>query len=42
MYVLATVLVIIMIAGIGTRNKVNKLMNDFDQGDLKEMMKDTE
>jgi hypothetical protein len=42
MYVLAAVLVIIMIAGIGTRNKVNKLMNDFDQGDLKEMMKDTE
>lgn len=42
MYVLAIILVIVMIAGLGASKRMDKLMNDFDQEDLKEMMKDTE
>lgn len=42
MYVLALLLVVLMIAGIGTKNRMNKLMQDLDKGDLKEMMKDTQ
>lgn len=42
MYVLAAILVLIMISGFGARNRMNKFMNEFDKGDLKEMMKDTE
>jgi hypothetical protein len=41
MYVLATLLVIFTIAGLGTRNRVNKYMNDINQSDLKEILKDT-
>ena len=42
MYVLVAILVIIMITGLGASRRMNKLMNDIDQGDLKELMKDTE
>jgi len=42
MYVLAALLVIVMITGLGASRRINKYMNDFDKGDLKEMMKDTE
>lgn len=42
MYVLAALLVIFTIAGLGTRNRVNKYMKDIDQADLKEILKDTE
>jgi hypothetical protein len=42
MYVLAAFLVIFTIAGLGTRNRANKYMNDISQGDLKEILKDTE
>jgi hypothetical protein len=41
MYVLAALLVIFTIAGLGTRNRVNKYMNDINQSDLKEILKDT-
>jgi hypothetical protein len=41
MYVLAAILVIFMIAGLGTRKQMNKYMDDLSQGDLKELMKDT-
>jgi hypothetical protein len=42
MYVLAALLVLFMIIGLGTRNRVNRLMNDLDKGDLQEMMIDKE
>lgn len=42
MYVLAAILAIIMIAGLGTSRRMNKFMNEFDKSDLKEMMKETE
>jgi hypothetical protein len=42
MYVLAALLVIFTIAGLGTRNRANKYINDISQGDLKEILKDTE
>jgi hypothetical protein len=41
MYVLIAILVIFMIAKIGTSRKMHRYMNDMDQGNLKEMMKDT-
>jgi hypothetical protein len=41
MYVLAALLVIFTIAGLGTRNRANKYMNDINQSDLKEILKDT-
>jgi hypothetical protein len=41
MYVLAALLVIFMLTGLGTRNRVNKYMNDIGQVDLKEILKDT-
>jgi hypothetical protein len=41
MYVLAILLVIIMIAGFGTRKRMNKYMNDLSQVNQKELMKDT-
>jgi hypothetical protein len=41
MYVLAAILVIIMLAGLGGSKRVNKYMNDINQGDLKELMKDS-
>lgn len=42
MYVLAALLVLFMITGLSARNKMNKYMNDFDQEDLQEMLKDTD
>lgn len=42
MYVLAALLVIFMIAGLGATKRMNKLMNDYSKDDLKEMMKDQE
>jgi hypothetical protein len=42
MYVLIALLVIFMIAQIGTSRKLNRFMNDIDQGNLKEMIKDQE
>jgi DMSO/TMAO reductase YedYZ heme-binding membrane subunit len=42
MYVLAAILVIFMIVGLGTRNRINRLMNNVDTGDLQEMMIDKE
>jgi len=41
MYVLAVLMVIIMIAGFGTRKRMNKYMNDLSQVNQKELMKDT-
>jgi hypothetical protein len=41
MYVLAAILVIIMLVGLGGSKRVNKYMNDINQGDLKELMKDS-
>jgi choline-glycine betaine transporter len=40
MYVLAVILVILMIAGLGARKRMNKYMNDLSQGNQKELMKD--
>jgi len=42
MYVLAAILAIIVLTGLGASRRMNKYMNEFDKGDLKEMMKDTE
>lgn len=41
MYVLAAILVIIMVAGLGARKRVNKYMNDISQVNLKELIKDS-
>lgn len=41
MYVLAGLLVLFTIAGMSTRNKMNKYM-DMSQEELKEMLKDTD
>ena len=41
-YVLAAILVIFMIAGLGATRRMNKYMNDYSREDLKEMMKDQE
>jgi len=40
MYVLIALLVIFMIAKIGTSRRINRYMNDIGQSDLKEMLKD--
>jgi len=40
MYVLAVIMAIIMIAGLGARKQMNKYMDDLSQGDLRELMKD--
>jgi hypothetical protein len=40
MYVLAALLVIFTLAGLGTRNRVNKYMKDINQSDLSEILKD--
>jgi len=40
MYVLIALLVIFMIAKIGTSRRMNRYMNDIGQGNLKEMLKD--
>jgi hypothetical protein len=40
MYVLIALLVIFMIAKIGTSRRMNRYMNDIGQSDLKEMLKD--
>lgn len=42
MYVLAALLVIFTIAGFGTRNRMNKYMNDINQSDLQEILKDNQ
>ncbi len=42
LYVLAALLVLFMIIGLGTKRKVNKFMDDFDTKDVKEMLKDLE
>jgi hypothetical protein len=42
MYILAALFVLFMIIGMGTRNKMNKYMNNFNNEDVKELMKDTE
>jgi hypothetical protein len=42
MYVLAALLVLFMIVGMGTRKRMNKFMNEFKNEDIKEMMKDNE
>ena len=42
MYVLAALLVIAMIAGLSTQKRLNKYMNDFNQEDLQEMLKDSD
>lgn len=41
MYVLAVLLVIFMIAGLSTRKKLNKYMDDLSQVNQKELMKET-
>jgi hypothetical protein len=41
-YVLAAIMVIFMIAGLGASRRMNKYMNDYSKDDLKEMMKDQE
>jgi ABC-type transport system involved in cytochrome bd biosynthesis fused ATPase/permease subunit len=40
MYVLAALLVILMLAGLGTSNRVKKYMNDISQVNLKELIKE--
>ena len=40
MYVLIAIFVIFMLVGIGTRNRANRFMNEFNKSDTKEMMKD--
>ncbi len=40
MYVLAGLFVLFMLLAIGTRNRVNKYMNDFDNSEVKEMLED--
>ena len=42
MYVLAALIALIMIAGMGTRKRMNKFMDEFKNEDLKEMMKENE
>jgi len=42
MYVLAVLLVLFMIIGMGTRKRMSKFMDEFKNEDLKEMMKDNE
>lgn len=42
MYVLAALLVVFTITGLSTKNKMDKFMNDFDQDDFKEMLKDSD
>jgi len=42
MYILAALFVIFMIIGLGTRNRVNRYMEGFDNEDVKELMKDIE
>jgi hypothetical protein len=42
MYVLAALLVIFTLAGLGTRNRVNRYMKDINKSDFKEMLKDSE
>jgi hypothetical protein len=41
-YVLAALLVIFTIAGFGTRNRINRYMNDMNQSDLQEILKDNQ
>jgi len=41
-YVLAGLLVLFTIIGMGTRKKMNRLMDDFSNEDLKEMIQDSE
>lgn len=41
MYVLAVILVIVMIAGLGTRKRVNRYMKDISRGNQQEIFKDT-
>lgn len=40
MYVLVALLVIFTLAGLGAKRKANEFMKEFDNSDLKEMMKD--
>lgn len=42
MYVLAALLVLFMILGMGTRKKMDRFMDDFGNEDLKEILKDIE
>jgi hypothetical protein len=39
-YVLIALLVLMLITGIGAKRKVNQLMNEFNNSDMKELMKD--
>jgi hypothetical protein len=41
LYVLAALLVIFTLTGLGTRNRMNKYMNDVSQVNFKEILKDT-
>ncbi len=42
MYVLAALIALFMIVGMGTRKRMNKFMDEFKNEDLKEMMKENE
>jgi hypothetical protein len=42
MYVLAAILVIGMFSGLGAKKRVDRLMKDYDNKDLKELMEDAE
>lgn len=40
MYILTGLLVLFMLLGMGARNRVNRMMNDYDKQDLQEMIDD--
>jgi hypothetical protein len=42
MYVLIAIFVLLMIAGLGAKRKASQFMNEFNNDDLKELMKDME
>jgi hypothetical protein len=42
MYVLAAIFVLFMIVGLGAKRRANQFMNEFNNSDMKELMKDME
>jgi hypothetical protein len=42
MYVLIALLVVVTLTGIGVRKRANRFMEDFNNKDLNELLKDTE
>jgi hypothetical protein len=42
MYILIALIVLMMLAGFGTKRRANRIMNEFNNSDLKELMKDAD